>query len=160
MKRKIEKGEFIFVFILLISSLMLFVLSFQIYKKDPRISGPGSFPLFISILLIIILNIILWTIKKRGNKLFEEEKSLNKLIKKTLNYLFPQKIILLILLVIIYAIFLPNLGFTISTFLFLFLSMLLFVHDRKNIIKIFIISTLSIISILIIFSHIFKIVLP
>ncbi len=156
MKRKFEEGEFTFILLLLVISMVLFILSLRMYVDTPVLSGPATFPLLTTILMIIILSSILWGSKKYNK--FAKDRNILEKLKATLNYLFPQKIIQLIALIIIYVLVLPYLGFIITTFLFLFLAMLLF--SKKNILQIFTISTGSIVCILIVFKYIFQIVLP
>jgi uncharacterized integral membrane protein len=122
MKRKPEEGEFSFVFILFIIGVIFFILSLRMYKDVSSLSGPASFPLLITTLMIIISGSILWSAGK--NNKFVQDRNIKEKVGATLNYLFPQKIIQLIALIFIYGLTLPYFGFVITTFLFLFLSML------------------------------------
>jgi hypothetical protein len=79
-------------------------------------------------------------------------------VKSTFVEIFPGKVFPVIIMVVIYGIALPMVGFVISTFIFLALSMLIL---KKGQYKIAIIASAGIVAfILILFQFIFRVILP
>lgn len=138
MERKIE-------FSLIVLSIFAVFQSFKISGKELTSSSPGAFPVFISILLLIFS---LW-IFIEGNK---KDKATSK------DKIFTQEIIVIIILLVLYGLLLEKLGFEISTFGFLFISISYL--SKKEIFKNLIISSLTVVLIIFIFKTVFKVILP
>lgn len=155
--RKLEKGEQPFILILSIFSLVSFIASIQMFMKDTSLSSQGAFPLLISSLLLIMSAIMIYEIR-RCPSAFEKNINLVNKIKATFEELFPGKILPVVIMVIIYGIALPRVGFIISTFFFLFLSMITL--KKGNIKMSLIVSAGLVVFILVLFQFIFKVLLP
>lgn len=155
--RKLEKGEQSFILILSIFSLVSFIASIQMFMKDTSLSSQGAFPLLISSLLLIMTVVMIWEIRKCPST-FEKNIKFSDKVKATFQELFPGKILPVIAMVIIYGIALPRIGFIISTFLFLFLSMITL--KKGNIKTSLIVSAGLVVFILVLFQFIFKVILP
>ncbi len=155
--RKLEKGEQPFILVLSIFSLVSFIASIKMFMKDTSLSSQGAFPLLISSLLMIMSAIMIWEIRWCPSA-FEKNINLFHKVKATFEELFPGKILPVIIMVIIYGIALPRIGFIISTFLFLFLSMITL--KKGNIKMSLTISAGLVVFILVLFQFIFKVILP
>lgn len=156
-KRKLIKGEHTHIIILSIVSVIALALSLQMFLAKPSLSASGAVPLLVSIIMTAMS--VLMLLELRGcESAFSKEDSLVERIKTTVLELFPPSVAVILLYVVIYAVLLQFLGFTISTFLFLAGSMLTL--NRKHILKTLIISAGILIGILIIFQYLFQVVLP
>nr|WP_312577842.1 tripartite tricarboxylate transporter TctB family protein [Sedimentibacter sp.] len=155
--RKLEKGEQPFILILSIFSLVSFIASIKMFMKDTSLSSQGAFPLLISSLLMIMSAIMIWEIRWCPSA-FEKNINLFDKVKATFEELFPGKILPVVIMVIVYGIVLPHIGFIISTFLFLFLSMITL--KKGNIKMSLTISAGLVVFILVLFQFIFKVILP
>lgn len=156
-ERKLEKGEISILILFSILSIVLFILSLKMYIKDPTLSSQGAFPLLLSTLMII-MSIFMFFDLRRFNKQSEFSSGLLNNFKEVYKFLFPSRTILIILLVIIYAIALPRIGFVISTFLFLWISMIAL--KKENYLKTLLVSAGIVAFIFLIFQTIFKVILP
>lgn len=155
--RKLEKGEQPFILILSIFSFVSFIASIKMFMKDTSLSSQGAFPLLISSLLMIMSAIMIWEIRWCPSA-FEKDINVFDKVKATFEKLFPGKILPVVIMVIVYGIVLPHIGFIISTFLFLFLSMITL--KKGNIKMSLIISAGLVVFILVLFQFIFKVILP
>ncbi|MDD4726005.1 MAG: tripartite tricarboxylate transporter TctB family protein [Tissierellia bacterium] len=156
-KRGLEKGEVTFLLVNVLLGIILFILSIQIYKKDTTLSSQGAFPFILSILMMVMSALMIVELKKYDKVDISEKKALVK-IREIIAYIFPGKIFPIMTLIVIYAVVLPRVGFTISTFFFLSLSLITF-HPR-DIVKSLLISAGVVGVILVIFQYIFKVMLP
>jgi len=75
-----------------------------------------------------------------------------------IRYLFSGDVVLLLLAVIVYGLIMANLGFAISTFIFLLGTM--FMLDRNNLRQKAIISLGTVVTIVLLFTFLFEVVLP
>jgi len=75
-----------------------------------------------------------------------------------IRYLFSGDVVLLLLAVIVYGLIMANLGFAISTFIFLLGTM--FMLDRNNMRQKAIISLGTVVTIVLLFTFLFEVVLP
>jgi len=75
-----------------------------------------------------------------------------------IRYLFSGDVVMLLLAVIVYGLIMANLGFAISTFIFLLGTM--FLLDRSNLRQKAIISLGTVVTIVILFTFLFEVVLP
>lgn len=156
--RELEKGELASILIFTIIGIIVFILSFQIYIKNPVLSSQGAFPLLLGILMLIMSALMIFELKKYDKATYTNGSNVSGKVKELIEYLFPGKILPVIILIVFYAIALPRVGFIISTFLYLFLSMAML--KTKDIIKSLLASAVSVAFILIVFQFIFKVILP
>ena len=114
------------------------------------LSGPGSIPQIITIITLAMVIKLIFNLLKKGNRFGN--------VRGIVDYLFCKNNIILLISVTIYALILEKLHFKISTFIFLFVTMYLL--DKKSSIKKFVISAATLIVLELIFSGIFKVILP
>lgn len=159
--RKLNYGEKTFIVIFAIISVILFIMSVQMWQETPGWSGMAAFPLIISGIMMVTA---LWMLleMRRCERSHEKNVSPFIVIKETLKYLFPGKLVAFILYVVLYAIFIKSLGFILCTFLFLWASMITLYPERnvKSAIKFFIISIVVLVGITLIFQYVFRVILP
>lgn len=156
-KRKLIKGELTHVIILSVVSVIALALSIQMFLKKPSLSASGAVPLLVSIIMTVMA--VLMLMELRGcESAFTKEDSLAARVKATFVELFPPSVSIILLYVVIYAVLLQFLGFTISTFLFLGGSMITL--NRVHVVKTLLISAGILIGILIVFQYLFQVVLP
>ncbi len=145
-KRKI-KGESAFAFILCIISLCLLWQSYKISGFE-ALSSSGAIPLFAS--SVMVLSAIWIFIKSL-------KVPLNEQIGFFKNILTPP-IIILILMITAYAFLLKPVGFLITSFIFLIVSIKFF--SKYSMVKIIWVSVLNLALIYIVFRLIFGVILP
>lgn len=162
-EQKIEKeeqfkpGEKGFAVFLLLFGLYFFYGSINLYKNDPKPSSYGAVPLFVSAVIVIFSLAVI--ISDRNKRTETQGMSNGKKIGATLAYIFPQDVLVIIILMILYCIGLfVNTGFFIATPIFLWVGMCYLM--RKNYLKNMIWTGLSMAFILLVFTYIFKVVLP
>ncbi|MGF6905771.1 tripartite tricarboxylate transporter TctB family protein [Fusobacterium sp. PH5-44] len=154
---KFKPGEKGFAVFLLLFGLYFFYGSINLYRNDPKPSSYGAVPLFVSAVIIIFSLAVI--ISDRKKKTETEKMNRKKMIGTTLSYIFPLDVLIIMILMVLYCIGLyVNIGFFIATPIFLWFSMCYLM--RKNYLKNIIWTALSMVFILIIFTHIFKVVLP
>jgi len=144
-------GEYI---VILIFFIMSCVVLFESFKSkgviQGELSGPGALPQvmpFLTCVLIIALAIQLVRKHVKPAK-----------INEVIHYLLCKNNIILILAVCIYGILVEWLHFRLTTMLFLFVCMWIF--DRKRPLQKLLISIITVIILELIFSAIFKVMLP
>lgn len=144
-------GEYL---MLLIFFIILCPILFESLKVNGifqgSLSGPGALPQTMSLLTSIMVLLVAINLIRSGIKP-------NKFIE-VVNYLFCKKNVTLLIAVFIYAFFIGMLHFRIATLLFLTVCMWLL--DKKRPINKFIISAITLIVLELIFSVIFKVILP
>lgn len=155
--RKLEKGEISILLAFTIVGIVVFALSLKMFQKDPTPSSQGAFPLLLGVLMLISSGFMLFDLRRFDSAYAAGEKALAK-ITDTLKFIFPNKILFAILLILLYSIGLTKIGFVASTFIYLFLSMVLLKSGQYM--KILLISSGIVVSILVIFQYIFKVILP
>ena len=156
-KRKLEKGELGFVVVLGVFSLICLIASMRIFVTAPTLNGEGTVPLITSGILVLMSAIML--MEMRGcPKGFEKGIALGQKARELLQYLFPGMVGVIILYCLIYAILLNVLGFAVSTLIFLVGSMITL--NRKNKVRSFVISAITLACIMVLFQYIFKVQLP
>jgi len=160
MKEKLRPGERAFSIFLMLVSAITFFDNLTMFRKDPTASSAGAMPVFLSALIFILA----LTIFVKDLKALEPPKygSLRKAADAVFQTLLTKDIIVIILLILIYCIALyMGLGFVISTSLFLFVSMIcLGGKTKKDIIRNAMATAICMMFIMIVFSTLFKIVLP
>jgi putative tricarboxylic transport membrane protein len=155
--RRLAKGELSFFIISGIISIIALLASLKMFMKDQNLSSQGAFPLFCSSVMVIMFIMILFEMKKY-EAAFEKKTEVLEKIKATFSMLFPGKIFPEIVMIILYGIILPHVGFVISTFLFLWLSMIMLNRNNKK--KSFVISIGIVLGILLLFQFAFRVILP
>ena len=154
--RKMIKGEKVCVWAILLVSLLAFAAALQLFLKNPGVANQGTFPLIASSIMVLSSLVMVGEMRYLSPSFDEEEKG-NK-IKITLRELFPDRMAPVILMVLVYAAALSKIGFTVSTFLFLFLLMMLLKAGRW--VKCALVSAGLVAAILFIFQFVFHVVLP
>lgn len=156
-KRKMIKGEKICIFVILLISLLAFGASLKLFLANPGVSTQGTFPLLTSSIMVLASLVMLGEIKYLSPS-FEEGKRGGEKFRETFQNLFPDRMVPVILLIVVYAVALSRAGFVISTFLFLFLMMMLL--KAGSWLRSLIISAGIVAGIMIIFQFAFHVVLP
>lgn len=154
--RKMIKGEKVCVRVILFVSLLTFAAALQLFLKDPGVANQGTFPLAASSIMVLSSLVMVGEMRDLSPS-FDEEEQGNK-VKITLQELFPDRMAPVILMVVVYAAALSKIGFTVSTFLFLFLLMMLLKAGRW--VKCALVSAGLVAAILFIFQFVFHVVLP
>jgi hypothetical protein len=155
--RKLEKGEISVLVGFAFISTILFFLSLRMYLAKPVLSSQGAFPLIVTSLMIIMV-VLMFIELKQYEKAFDNSISVWRKIKSTGTLIFPGKILHVLLMVLLYTMTMPLMGFAISTFLFLLITM--FILSREKIKRIFLTSAGIVVAIVIIFQFVFKVNLP
>lgn len=156
-KRKLNKGETGFILILGGFSTVAFVLALQMFLQNPSLSSQGAFPLLTS--GVMFLMFLLMILEMRGCESgFQKGLSFIEKGKALAQELFPGRVPLILLYVIIYAVLLPIIGFLAATYLFLVGSMITL--NRTKIARSFLVAAGILFLILLIFQYVFKVVLP
>lgn len=156
-KRKMIKGEMFCVCVILLVSLIAFGASLKLFLANPGVSTQGTFPLLTSSIMVLASFVMLGEMKNLSPS-FEEGKSSAEKLKETFQELFPDRMVPVILLIVIYAVALAKVGFVISTFVFLFFMMLLL--KAGTWIRSLIISAGIVAGIMVIFQFAFHVILP
>lgn len=156
-KRTQQKGEKGFLVILALFSLVCFIASVKMFLTTPKLSGEGTVPALCS--LVMLATTVLSFTELRGcPQPFEDKLPLVKKMKETFAFLFPGKVGIIVLYCILYAVALNFIGFAVSTFLFLALSMLTLNHEKK--LRMLVISGITMLCVLVVFQYIFQVQLP
>jgi putative tricarboxylic transport membrane protein len=142
-----KPGERIFCFLLVIGSVYLFWQSYAI-SGFSSLSSPGAFPLAASATMVLASCItFLNTLKTPAAEGV-----------RFVYHCFPPIVAIIMALILIYSVVLESLGFVLSSFVFLFVS-IQFLY-RRGVLTTFTISLLALIVVYIIFRLIFQVVLP
>lgn len=154
---KLKPGERGFSIFLLLAGLFMLYESVKMFLKDPKLTSYGGFPLILSVLFVIFAGYIIFN--DRNNKTEGSNQNRKKKILNVRDYLFPNTVTALMVFLIFYCIALyVNLGFELSTTVFLIVSLCYFRRNQymKNILYTF----FTMVSILLIFKYGFRILLP
>ena len=152
-----QKGERGFLVILGLFSLLCFIASLKLFLAAPKLSGEGTVPALCA--LVMLATTVLSFAELRGcPQPFEDGLPLVRKLKETFAYLFPGKVGIIVTYCILYAVMLNFIGFAVSTFLFLALSMLTLNHEKR--LRMLVISGVTTLCVLIVFQHIFQVQLP
>ena len=154
--RKMIKGEKMCIRILLLVSLLTFGAALQLFLKNPGVANQGTFPLAAASVMVLSSLIMVGEMKYLSPS-FEKEDRKNR-IRETVKELFPDQMAPVILMLIVYAVVLPIVGFAAATFFFLFFLMLLLKAGKW--LRCAVISAGVVVGILCIFQFIFHVVLP
>lgn len=148
--KKLRPGEKVFSFILIIFSAILFFESYKI-SGFSGLTTSGAMPMFASTLMLIAsIFIFLETLKKDPKNKFN--------LLKVTQYLLPKQLIFFVSLVLIYVLAIPYFGFTLSSGIFLIISILSLWN--KGIVWSLGVSIFSITIIYFLFRIIFQVILP
>lgn len=155
--RKLENGELASIILFGMLSVVLLVLSIQMFREEMDLSSQGAFPLLLSSLMLVMV-VLMFIELNRYDRAIDKGAVLSEKIKAIYAYLFAGKILPMIIMIVIYAIALPRIGFIISSFLYLFVSMVML---KREAIKKSLLASIGIVAfILVIFQFIFKVILP
>ncbi len=155
---KTKPGEIGFSIIILCIGIGALIESIKMFLKDPTPSSFGALPLFLSVVIVFfMLKIILFEDRKTGSE--SDNLNFKEKVKSAVNHAFTKDILIIFFMLVCYCIMLLlNLGFNISTTIFLFVSMCYLMGGKyvKNIIFTVVIMAF----ILILFKTIFQVILP
>ena len=154
--RQMIKGEMACACTLLMVSLLTFAAALKLFLENPGVATQGTFPLAASSIMVLSSLVMLGEMKCLSPSFAEGEKE-NR-VMKTLRFLFPDKMAPVMLLIVIYAVMLPAVGFVIATAAFLFLIMMLLKAGKWQ--RCLLISAGLVAGIMLIFQFIFHVVLP
>jgi hypothetical protein len=150
-KARHNPGEIYFTLILLLINVAFLMESFKMEGIFQRSYNKGGFlPQTISIISIIMIVTI-------GIRCFKDGSKAVKFIE-VFRYIFSRDVLIMITMVIVYALVLKHLRYKLSTFLFLFLSMISI--DRYKLFNKIIISFCIMAASVLIFATVFKVLLP
>ena len=152
-----QKGEKGFLAVLGLFSLICFIASMKMFLTVPKLSGEGTVPALCS-LVMLVTTVLSFAELRDCPHPFEDKLPLVKKVKETFAFLFPGKVGAIILFCILYAVALNFIGFAVSTFLFLALSMLTLNHEKK--LRMLVISGITMLCVLVVFQYIFQVQLP
>ncbi|MBF4694285.1 tripartite tricarboxylate transporter TctB family protein [Fusibacter ferrireducens] len=156
-KNKLKPGENGFSLFLLAVGLFFTYHSLVMYSETPGASSYAAVPLFVSVLVVIFSLVNFITDFKRS--IYDKGVSLIEKIKQASQYIFPKDVLVIFSFILIYC-FLLNmgLGFYIVTPIFLWGSMCYLMMKKylHNVLW----TALSLAFIFIMFSTVFKVVLP
>lgn len=154
--RQMIKGEMACVLVLLAVSLMAFAAALMLFLENPGVSTQGTFPLAASSIMVLSSLVMVGEMRYLSPSFADGEKE--NCFMQTLRFLFPDKMVPVMLLIVVYAVMLPKIGFVISTAAFLFLIMMLLKAGKWQ--KCILVSAGIVAGIMIIFQFIFHVVLP
>lgn len=154
---KFQPGEKGFAVFLFLFGCFFFYQSFLMYQKSPGASSYAAVPLFVS-LLIVIFSALIFIFDFHAESA-NHGLSISEKLRKSLKYILPKDILVMIGLILLYSIALKyNIGFYVVTPIFLWISMSYLM--RKNLIKNVLWTMLSLLFIFVVFSFAFRVVLP
>jgi putative tricarboxylic transport membrane protein len=153
MEEKITRrpGERILVWFLLFFGVFVFTQAVQM-KGFESLSSPGAFPVFISMVMIFSSASLLWKNRKRYSSL-----KLREELGLALSLVFPNTVLIYIIILILYLFSLTPLHFFVSSYLFLVGSFILL--KGTSIWRSFIVAAGMLGAIYLIFQYIFKVIL-
>ncbi|NLK36175.1 MAG: hypothetical protein GX301_12220 [Gracilibacteraceae bacterium] len=156
-KRSLIEGEKSVLVIITIFCIAVLEESLRILFRDPAITGSGIIPIIVSVIMLIMI-IFIWRETKSFSPIYYEKDGIKRRFGRTISAILPRQTIISIILLILYAIALPVLKFNITTFLFLATS--IFVFKGGSLIKSAAISLGVVAAIVVLFSVLFKVILP
>lgn len=152
-----QKGEKGFLVILGLFSLICFAASLKLFLAAPKLSGEGTVPVLCALVMLIMTGVTFAELRGSPEP-FEDRLPLVKKVKETFAFLFPGKVGVIVLYCILYAVILSLIGFVVSTFLFLALSMLTLNREKK--LRMLVISGITTVCVLVVFQYLFQVQLP
>ena len=152
-----QKGELGFHIALALLFLVCLTASFKLLISAPKLSGEGTVPTLCALVMLATTLLSLLELR-RGPRPFEDALPPVKKLKETFAYLFPGKVGAIVVFCVLYAVALHFIGFAVSTFLFLLLSMLTLHREKK--LRTMVISGVTTLCVLIVFQYVFQVQLP
>lgn len=170
-KNSFQAGEKGFAVFWLLFGLFFLYQSLKLYEKTPGISSAAAVPLFCSGVIVLCAIVIILSDRKAVTP--NSGKPIGTQFRQTLKNIFPTDISVMILLILLYCIGLYiKLGFYVCTPVFLWVGMMWFMRkkfvadgfDKKAFVKCcvsnLIWTAICIAFILVMFSYLFRVVLP
>lgn len=146
----VRPGERVFLWFLLLFSIWTLVYSFTLPHEN--LSSPGTFPVFISSIMIISALSILW----KNRKLYRSS-PLRKELPLAASFAFPRMVAIFALILIIYILLIQPIHFIFSSYLFL-LGSFIFLKGT-TVIRSLILAAVVLGVIYFVFQYIFKVIL-
>lgn len=143
-------GERIFLWVLIVISILVLVYSLQIPHKD--LSGPGVFPIFIGAILLVSALRVLW-----ANRNIYRSLPLGQELRQAADFTFPRTVTVFAVILILYILLLQPLHFIASSYLFLVGSFIFL--KGTTVVRAFLTGVGFLALIYFIFQYIFKVVL-
>ncbi|MGN0203617.1 MAG: tripartite tricarboxylate transporter TctB family protein [Coprococcus sp.] len=141
------KGEKIFTYIMLAVSVALVIGSLFIVPFDElTVSSPGGYPVFVSILCLVLAFVVAFGKHPEVGESENEKK------------VFDPVIVAFIMMLVLYVAGIIYIHYTAATLLFLFASMLYL--NRSNWKRAVLISYISTFMILLVFKYLFSVIMP
>ncbi len=162
-----KPGEKILAIVFLIFSFVAFYLSYSISGFE-SMSSPGSFPMIVSAVLItsaifVMRDAFAKDEKNSGNKSSSEEEKKSK--ASTFKILFPHSVIIFIIGSVIYVFLMTKITFIYASLIYIMFIGLYFKNKQlklniKEIVKIGLISVITVTIVYLIFQEVFNVILP
>jgi hypothetical protein len=152
--RKLRAGENGFSWLMLLLSLFVLIQAYLI-SGFSSLSSAGTFPMGASAIMVIASIFILLNnlkLKKTGADVLKNE------LRQAVKTVLPNVFLIYSVIVIVYIILIKPFHFLPSSFVFLFISMIYL--KGCNVLKAFLISTITTGFIYLIFQYFFRVVLP
>lgn len=142
-----KPGERIFCFLLVLGSVYLFWQAYNI-SEFSSLSSPGAFPLAASAVMVLASCVTFFnTLKAPAAEGV-----------RFVYHCFPPSVAIIMALILIYSVVLESLGFVLSSFAFLFVS-IQFLY-RRSVLTTLAITLIALIVVYVIFRLVFQVVLP
>lgn len=156
-KEKLPPGGYASSLLFLLIGIVFFVQSIQLYQKDPSPSGSGTFPLIVSVTLIILT--VIDFVQKMKVKTEVSGMAIKEKIITTLKYIFPKdSLVFLLMSIAFYLVLEFGVSFIIAAPIFLLVSMCYLIPH--SFVKNLLYTAVSCIAIYVIFTMLFKVSLP
>jgi putative tricarboxylic transport membrane protein len=152
--RKLRAGENAFSWLMLLLSLFVLIQAYLI-SGFSSLSSAGTFPMGASAIMVVASIFILLNnlkLKKTAAGVWKNE------LRQAVKTVLPNVFLIYSVIVIVYIILIKPFHFLPSSFVFLFISMIYL--KGCNVLKAFLISTITIGFIYLIFQYFFRVVLP
>ena len=152
--RKLQAGENLFTWVLLIFSLFVLVCAYLISGFE-SVSEPGTFPMIASAVMVVSIVMVLLDNRKAEKP---EEKGLKNELRQAVKDIFSPVFLIYTGIIIVYMIIIQPLHFLPSSFAFLLGSMIFLKGSTP--LKSLLISAGTLGGIYLIFHYLFRVVLP
>lgn len=171
-QKPFRSGEKGFAIFWLLFGGFFFYQSVLLYQKHPGLDSCAAIPLFVTGVVVVCSLIILFIDRKAPSE--STGKPAGAVLKNTLYTMFPIDVVVTMVLILLYCVALNvGLGFYLSTCIFLWVAMTWFMRkqyrmekviDGKALVKVALKNVLwtgvCILFILVVFTYLFKVVLP
>ncbi len=152
--RRLRTGENTFVWLMLIISIAILVLAYQI--SGISLCAPGTFPFAAAAMMVLTLVLVL--VENRKLKKPSGIKGLFDELKKATNRMMPRLIVLYVVIIFAYTIAIKPLHFFPSSFIFLLISTIYLKGTTWK--KAIFITSGALVAIYLIFQFVFQVTLP